>query len=400
MKICYYFRHLNDPLGRGIHARSLVEAWGTNGNKVTCIPYPPLPRPLGRRRGIREVVSSWLPRPVKHRLMQTFDNVRSYYAAPDLLREVEASDADVLIARWSQFDHTLDRLVAAVRCPVVAEVNGVIHSEMLRFRGVALPASQVRRELAYLRAVDFVICISEEVQEELVSLGVEAERSAIVPNGADCELFHPFVKGDEALRDWTSGEGVQLVAFCGTASLVHDTSTLLLATEHLADSVPRSLFLFVGPLEHEVKRLMSRRPDLVDRIRVTGAVPHDAVPSLLAPANLLWGAFANTYGSPLKALEYMAMGKPIVLAGEGQAARLIASAQCGAAVAIGDHRALAEASANVLLLAESARESLGMNGREWVVANASWSATAESILTIIRQRVFHDSRSGATTHER
>lgn len=394
MRISYYFRYLNDPLGRGVHARSLVEAWSAGGNQVKCLPYPLAQDAPDGSIPFRGAAERVLPRPARHRLMQAYDHLRAHSNVRGALRQVETWESEVLVARWSQFDSTLDKLVKAVSCPAVAEVNAIIHTEMQRFRRARLPETQIRRELAYLRAADFALCISEEVREELTTLGVPRERSAVVSNGVDCGLFHPDVKRDEALERWARNGGGKLVAYCGTASLVHDMLTLLLSTEWLADAVPTSRFLFVGPLLPEVRQLISRRPDLADRIRVTGVVPHHLVPALLAPASLFWAAFANEYGSPLKELEYMAMGKPVVVAGAGSAARLIASAKCGTAVAIGDHRGLAEAAADVLRLHEREVDSLGRAGREWVADNASWSSTAESMLRIIRERVLAPDSAG------
>lgn len=386
MRICYYFRYINDPMGKGIHARSLVEAWHDGGNEVTCLPNPPLPVAPDRSSHLGKAMSRSLPRPVRHRLLQAYDNARSRLETPAIMRRLEASRPEVLVARWCQFDHALDRLVAEATCPVVAEVNAVMHKEMLLFCGTRLPRAHVKRELAYLRAVDFAICVSDEVRDQLIGLGVDSDRSAVVPNGVDCRLFFPGAKANGSVVDWAEVVGKQLVAYCGTSSLVHDTRTLFGATELLADRLPGTRFLFVGPLHSDAYQLTRRRPDLADRIRVTGAVPHATVPSLLAPASLLWGAFSNVYGSPLKVLEYMAMGKPTVVAGEGQVARMIDSANCGRSVAIGDADALADAAAEILDALPSS-QSLGARGREWVETNATREATSESILRLVKDKV-------------
>ena len=41
MRIVYYYRHLNDPIGSGSHATSLVREWTKAGNEVRCLPRPP-----------------------------------------------------------------------------------------------------------------------------------------------------------------------------------------------------------------------------------------------------------------------------------------------------------------------------------------------------------------------
>lgn len=299
------------------------------------------------------------------------------------MRRIRAFQPDVLIARWCQFDHTLDKVLYAVACPVVGEVNAVIHDEIWEMQGLRLPASQARREFAFLRRADSLICVSREVQDRLVDHGLSRVRSAVIPNGVDVQLFNERVVPDEAVRAWADGK--RLVAYCGTPSHVHDPRTLLRATERIADLVPDARFLFVGPLADEVAPLLSARPELSERVLVTGAVPHEDVPALLAPADLLWAAYANTHGSPLKQLEYMAMGKPIVVAGAGQAADLVADPPCGRAVPRGDDVGLAEAASDLLLLSSDELDAIGNRGRMWVRQNATWAVVAERILAQVRE---------------
>ena len=71
---------------------------------------------------------------------------------------------------------------------------------------------------------------------------------------------------------------------------------------------------------------------------------------LVAALHLLWAAYRNEYGSPLKAFEYMAMGKPGVAAGVGQAVEPLEASGSGTAVGIGRRQELADAAAAHLFL--------------------------------------------------
>lgn len=394
MRLCYYSRNLNDGLGPGVHARSLVDAWIDSGHSVLCAPHAMSCGPTGGTLTARRLVARGLSPSARHRLRQVQAECRSWYETQKVVRRIMDFRPDVLIARWSQFDHTLDKVLYTVNCPVIAEVNAVIHDELWRMQGIRLPASQARRELAYLRRADFLVCVSNEVQDRLASLGIPRVRSAVVPNGVDTELFTPEALPHEAVTSWADGK--RLLAYCGAPSLVHDPRTLLRATERIADSSADARFLFVGPLEAEVAPLVSARPDLAGRILVTGSVPHQMVPALLAPATILWAAYANTYGSPLKQFEYMAMGKPVVVAGTGQAADLITAPTCGRAVPLGDDEGLAEAVRELFLLSSDERAVMGGRGRRWVERHATWSATAESVIAHARSSAANLSRQSAS----
>ena len=130
MRIVYYYRHLNDPIGSGSHATSLVREWRKAGNQVGCLPKPPgAVGRLDRSASSTSRLLSAVPADVRHRLRFLQDSLRSVAEAPRLLNYVRSWRPDVFIARRSHFDRTLDRLLDGVGCPIVAEVNGVHQSE-------------------------------------------------------------------------------------------------------------------------------------------------------------------------------------------------------------------------------------------------------------------------------
>jgi glycosyltransferase involved in cell wall biosynthesis len=327
-----------------------------------------------------------MPPVARHRLRLLQDGLRSVGEAPRLLAEIRSFAPDAIITRRSDFDRTLDKLIARVDCPVVAEVNEVHHSEWRLMLGEAMPAGQIKREIAYYRRADLNICVSGEIEQELLALGVEPTHCAVVPNGADCELFNPDATWDEALKEWVASGNGPLVAFCGTGSLVHDIDTLLAAAQLLAERVPETRFLFVGPLRADVESLIKRAPHLISRVFVTGPVPQAKVPALLAPAQLLWASYRAAYVSPLKILEYMAMGRPVVAAGAGQVRELLEVSRSGIAVDIGRPQDLADAAVQVLRLPQDTRRALGSSAREWAVEKGSWSAAAATMLALVREK--------------
>ena len=59
MRIVYYYRHLNDPIGSGSHATSLVREWTKAGNEV-ALPPAAARRPAVWRTGPRRRASRLL----------------------------------------------------------------------------------------------------------------------------------------------------------------------------------------------------------------------------------------------------------------------------------------------------------------------------------------------------
>ncbi len=211
MRIVYYYRHLDAPVGSGAHATSLVREWRKAGNEVGCLPKQPgAVSRLDRPTSSTSRLLSAAPADVRHRLRFLQDSLRSVREAPRLLNDVRSWRPDVFIARRNHFDRTLDGLLDGVGCPIVAEVNAVHHSEWLLMLGEILPASAVEREMAFLRRVDFSICVSAEIRQELLTLGVDPARCAVVPN---CSTASSSTRSKR--RRSSSSTGATTTTACG-----------------------------------------------------------------------------------------------------------------------------------------------------------------------------------------
>jgi len=91
---------------------------------------------------------------------------------------------------------------------------------------------------------------------------------------------------------------------------------------------------------------------------------------------------------PAKTFVMMAGGKPIVLAAEGEAARLIQSAGAGVVVPPEDHASLANAIRTLLTHSKIAAE-MGASGRRFVEMNFQWSALVRNWIAQLSKGAFH-----------
>jgi glycosyltransferase involved in cell wall biosynthesis len=127
-----------------------------------------------------------------------------------------------------------------------------------------------------------------------------------------------------------------------------------------------------------------------------GTIPAEQVPAALAGVAVGWIPFHptpnQTPGLPLKLLEYMAAGLPVVVSDFGAMAALVREAACGLCVPADDPEAHAEALAR-LLADPSAARSMGARGRGAVERRYSWEAEAARLLALYAELV---STSGAT----
>lgn len=98
-------------------------------------------------------------------------------------------------------------------------------------------------------------------------------------------------------------------------------------------------------------------------------VPSNEVQTFLEAADCLLVHLRNTplfeITLPSKTQAYMYAGKPILMGVHGEAARLVASAACGITVTPEDPESIAAGAIAIAEMAQSEREALGQNGREF-----------------------------------
>jgi glycosyltransferase involved in cell wall biosynthesis len=135
------------------------------------------------------------------------------------------------------------------------------------------------------------------------------------------------------------------------------------------------LLLGEGP---EKQKLMELSATLeLSNVTFHSQVPLEAVPAFVSICDLavitLRKSQVMAGARPAKAFVMMAGGKPIVLAAEGEAARLIHASGAGVVVPPENHEALANAIQTLLRNPEIASQ-LGSSGRKFVVNNFQWSS--------------------------
>jgi glycosyltransferase involved in cell wall biosynthesis len=197
------------------------------------------------------------------------------------------------------------------------EVNGLPSVE-LKYHYPALKGSPVlfkikQQEIATLLRADAIICPSAVTRAYIASLGIPREKITVIPNGVDAKLFtpHPFVR--------PPGERPVLL-YMGTLADWQGLDVLIEAMRAIVAQRPARLRI-VG------RGRGRQRRDLLKRVRKLGleaavsvepAVPHHEMPALLAQADVCIAPLAYndrnvTQGCcPLKLIEYMACGRPVV----------------------------------------------------------------------------------------
>lgn len=263
------------------------------------------------------------------------------------------------------------RAAARLHLPSILEVNAPLVDEQATHRVlVDRPAAEARFRAA-AAAATAVVAVSEPVAA-WVRATVPGSRVHVVPNGVDPDRVRPGDRRDPA--SFTLG-------FVGTLKPWHGTEVLLDALALLRADVPGARLLVVGdgPLRADLEAA-ARGRDLP--VEFTGALAPADVPAQLHRMDVAcapYPATAEAYFSPLKVLEYLAAGLPVVGSAVGQVPELLGHGRCGLLVPPGDPAAIA-AACRRLAADPVLRAALGDAARTEAVQRHAWTGVVRRTL--------------------
>jgi glycosyltransferase involved in cell wall biosynthesis len=294
-----------------------------------------------------------------------------------------ARRVDVVYERCS-LGHT-DGLDAARRhgAAFVLEVNAPLVDEARRHRPDTVTDDHAGAEARLLAEADVVVAVSDEL-----ATWVGGRRDApvvVVPNG-----FEPtwFPEAASPARSDT-------LVFLGHPKPWHGADRLVGLLDGLADRglEPHLLVVGDGPGADEI-RCAAERLGLGGQVEVTGALPPAEASARLRDAAIGLAPYppqGDFYFSPLKIVDYLAAGLPIVATRQGAVTSLVGDA--GIVVPADDEDAFVAAVAE-LLLDPARRTRLGAAGRDRAHSSMTWDHAAATTMAAIDAHLASGVRNG------
>ena len=191
--------------------------------------------------------------------------------------------------------------------------------------------------------------------ERIRRLGFPASRITYVPNGVDRTRFASVdEQAVERLRTQFQLHDRRIVLYLGSLSLTsHAVDLLIEAFGSVREAVPNATLLLVGGGEdYERLRTQAEAWGLRDVVRFVGRVPSAEAPTYYALADISVDPVRDDLASrgrcPLKIVESLATGTPVVTGDVGDRAEMLAQGG-GVIVAAGDTHALTEGLLDLLL---------------------------------------------------
>jgi glycosyltransferase involved in cell wall biosynthesis len=274
----------------------------------------------------------------------------------------------------------------ATRLPVVYEVRGFWEDTWLsRHAGSRdLKLSDRYRltralETHCMESADLVVTLGEAMREEIIERGVDPGKVIIVPNGVSEEFLRPLPDDQGKLKESLGIRPGEHVVGLVSSLVAHEgIGTLLEAVKILGDRGVRTRALIVGD-GPERPALQRQAADLgIDAI-FPGRVPMSQVRAYHAVLDVF--VVPRTPDrvcqlvTPLKPVEAMASGLPVVVSGVRALSEIVNDKVTGLLSPPLDPAALADALSELLGSADL-RAELGANARQWVARDRTWAHNA------------------------
>jgi glycosyltransferase involved in cell wall biosynthesis len=378
MKILYHHR-VGSKDGQYVHIAALMAALREAGHElITVGPADYESLQFGEQRGLVARLRARLPK-------WLYELLEIGYSFPDFLRLSRAIRRHRPVAIYERYNlHLLSGAWARslFRLPLILEVNAPLAEERGRYGGLALPRLARRLEGYVWRAADYALPVTQVLAGHLTAVGVSEQRIRVVANGADREFLEPHDRQAAKARRGLSGRTV-----LGFTGFVREWHRLERVLELIARHRDRDWHFSVvgdGPARPGLEKLAAEL-GIADRVAFTGVVERADVPGHVASFDVALQPDVVPYASPLKLIEYLAMGRAIVAPAAPNIREVLEHERNALLFDPADDQAFATAIER--LCGDTAlRERLGAEARATIERRGlTWSANAATVTRLIEE---------------
>ncbi|HHW4413288.1 glycosyltransferase family 4 protein [Citrobacter freundii] len=235
----------------------------------------------------------------------------------------------------------------------------------------------------YRRATKIVV-LSPGFKERLVSRGVPAEKIEIIYNWSDEENLRYYHKSSVVLPD-----GKFNVVFAGNLGLAQGLPSIVAAAKLLQEDGVNVNIILVGSglAKPDAEKMVSDQK--IDNVIFIPRVPPSEIGDILQQSDALLVHLINdelfSITIPSRTQAYLACGKPIIMAVDGDAASLITKANAGVTCEPGNPASIASGIKYLTSLTSDELAALGGNGSAYYNEKLCLSAGVKKFIDIFNQ---------------
>lgn len=368
--------------GSAASIREMSDTLSDMGHNVHIVTYPTGQEGIRIRRAKVRRTADFRPEtnarvgPSSEKFLLDFQLLRL------VCRVIRQENIDIIHAH--NYEGALIGILAKwlTRRPLLYNAVNLMTDELAGYRFIrpAWLAHGIARALDWFTPIfpDHITAVSPELKEWFIEHGVAASKVDMVPAGIEPDLFdHPT---PEKFREKYRLEGHPVVMYTGVLNAFQRVDYLLRAFAVALREKPDALLLVVSPLLSAALEKEHQR--FAEELGISRSIiwisPHslEDLPSYLALADVCVVPRPECPGHPVKLLNYMLAGKPVVsFAGGAKGVRHLHDAFI---VPNHDFEALGRGIVTLLNDPALAKE-LGANAHATVLAEFDWRHICQTI---------------------
>jgi glycosyltransferase involved in cell wall biosynthesis len=238
-----------------------------------------------------------------------------------------------------------------------------------------------------------IIGLGRSMCESIVAKGIDKDKVSLITNGVDLSLFANRSSVDSkriSIRKNCGFDDRFVVMYMGAHGAYNALDTIIDAALILKDD-PRFLFVFIGDGDEKPKLQKRVSDDHLVNVKFLPPMPRVKSPAMLSAADAF--VLPNRKGDfftgnlPNKLFDFLASGRPIVVAGAGETPELVMAAGTGKCGPAEDSHAMANSLIELAEMPVKERMAMGEKGRDYVLAHYDRDRLSERFLEILSAAV-------------
>lgn len=392
-------------MGEGLVSRQfLTAAQAIDGWNLITVPPTFSAKQNGKapsaQKTTRIRLKRFVPQPLRQSVQSILSPISRWPFGPSLHRRRMSAQlgaalqnhksTDLLLLHLSQGDlEILSQLCRQTKLPVVIRAPAPLSYEAKYIQQRFISKRDQRHERFLYEKANAILVISEGMKQIFVEMGFNAQKIFILPNGVDFSRFSSGNNDGRSVRQQHGLVGKKVVGYVGSFWPGNDITTLLKAWQLIESRLSEVALLMVGyGAQFEKSQELSAKLSLKNCIWV-GQVPHEMVPDYITAMDVAAGPYikeAVQFVSPLKVIEYAALGRPVVATRGGQIEEIIEDGVTGYTYEAGSAEQMAEHILTLLANPDAAAK-MGAQAKQIMEDWYSWDRIAAKVLRVCRDTV-------------
>lgn len=296
----------------------------------------------------------------------------------------KANNIEFIYERYSLF--TFAGLIYAklTKKPFIIEVNdsAIVH----RVRPLKLTFLAKLIEKFVFENATGIVFISSEFQKVATKAYKNIASSIVCPNAANIEHFkHDLVSYEDAKQKLNISSEKVVLGYTGAFVHWHGIDWFVEEIIGKLRDHPNLVLLLIGDgVAYDSILDLVKQHDISDQVILTGRIAHTELSVYMSAMDFGILPDSNTYGSPMKLFEFMAMGKAMVLPDFSPITEVVEQDKTGWIFPNGDKKQCIDTVLS-LYKDQDALKRVGQNAREYIINERQWTHNARDFLALAEE---------------